>query len=104
MAAERWDVLVIGGGIVGAGIARDAAMRGMRVALVEKTDFAAGTSGETSKLVHGGLRYLEDLSLGLVCSSIRERGLWLRNEPRLLPPLQVPIPLYSCGRAARELR
>ena len=104
MAAERWDVLVIGGGIVGAGIARDAAMRGMRVALVEKTDFAAGTSGKTSKLVHGGLRYLEDLRLGLVRSAIRERDLWLRNEPRLVRPLEFLIPVHRGGDARWKLR
>lgn len=79
LAAEPWDVLVVGGGIVGAGIARDAALRGMRVALVERTDFAAGTSGKTSKLVHGGLRYLEDYRLRLVRTAIRERDLWLRQ-------------------------
>src|SRR5213593_1039398 len=97
LRSQAFDLLVIGGGIVGAGIARDAAMRGMRIALVEKTDFAAGTSGKTSKLVHGGLRYLEDLRLGLVRSGIRERDLWLRNEPRLVRPLEFLIPVHRGG-------
>ncbi|HYS72326.1 MAG TPA: glycerol-3-phosphate dehydrogenase/oxidase, partial [Thermoplasmata archaeon] len=104
MAQSKLDVLVIGGGIVGAGVARDAAMRGMRVALVERTDFAAGTSGKTSKLVHGGLRYLEDFRLGLVRTAIRERDLWLRQEPRLVTPLEFVIPVYRGGDAGWKVR
>ena len=73
MAEDRFDVLVIGGGITGAGIALDAAARGFSVALVEKDDFAAGTSGRSSRLVHGGLRYLEHREFGLVRESLRER-------------------------------
>ena len=76
MAEERFDVLVIGGGITGAGIALDAASRGFSTALVEKDDFASGTSGRSSRLVHGGLRYLEHREFGLVAESLRERGIF----------------------------
>ena len=83
MAEGGFDVLVIGGGITGVGIALDAAARGLSVALVEKDDFASGTSGRSSRLVHGGLRYLEHREFGLVRESVRERGLlvrgWLRT-------------------------
>lgn len=75
---------MIGGGITGAGVAHDAASRGLRVALVEKKDFASGTSGISSKLVHGGLRYLEHGQLGLVYESLQERGRLLRNAPHLV--------------------
>src|SRR5258708_22260869 len=81
MAENLVDVLVIGGGIRGAGIALDAAARGLSVALVEKDDFAAGTSGRSSRLVHGGLRYLEHGELGLVRESLRERGILYRLGP-----------------------
>ena len=85
MAEDRCDVLVIGGGITGVGIALDAASRGLSVALVEKDDFAAGTSGRSSRLVHGGLRYLEHGEFGLVRESLRERGILLRLAPHLVP-------------------
>jgi glycerol-3-phosphate dehydrogenase len=90
MAEERFDVLVIGGGITGAGIALDAAARGASVALVEKDDFASGTSGRSSRLVHGGLRYLEHGEFGLVRESLRERGILSRLAPHLVRPL----PMY----------
>jgi len=90
MAGERLDVLVIGGGITGVGIALDAVTRGFSVALVEKDDFAAGTSGRSSRLIHGGLRYLEHGEYGLVRESLRERGI-LR---RLAPHLVRPVPMY----------
>src|SRR5262249_40500892 len=73
------DVLVIGGGITGAGLALDLAARGLRTALVERDDWAAGTSSASSRLIHGGLRYLEQLEVGLVRDSCLERGLLLRN-------------------------
>ena len=73
LAAERFDILVIGGGINGAGIARDAAMRGLRTALVERNDFGSGTSRRSSRIVHGGVRYLEHGHLHLVVESSRER-------------------------------
>jgi glycerol-3-phosphate dehydrogenase len=90
MAEDRFDVLVIGGGITGAGIALDAVTRGFSVALVEKDDFAAGTSGRSSRLIHGGLRYLEHGEFGLVQESLRERAL-LR---RLAPHLVRPVPMF----------
>ena len=71
LRTQPFDLLIIGGGIVGAGLARDAAMRGLRAALVEQGDFASGTSSKTSKLIHGGLRYLEHGHLGLVHESLR---------------------------------
>ena len=75
MTADAFDVVVIGGGVTGAGAALDAATRGLTVALVEARDFAAGTSSRSSKLFHGGLRYLEQLELGLVREALREREL-----------------------------
>jgi glycerol-3-phosphate dehydrogenase len=104
MAEDRFDVLVIGGGITGAGIALDAAARGLSVALVEKDDFASGTSGRSSRLVHGGLRYLEHGELGLVREALAERGV-LRA---LAPHLVRPVPMYMLagdrrGRARYRL-
>src|SRR5438552_15600004 len=81
------DLLVIGGGITGAGIARDAALRGLQVALVEARDFGSGTSSHSSRLIHGGLRYLEQGRLHLVMESLRERGVLLRLAPHLVRPL-----------------
>ena len=89
MAEDRFDVLVIGGGITGVGIALDAAARGLSVALVEKDDFAAGTSGRSSRLVHGGLRYLEHGEFGLVRESLRERGILFRLAPHLVRPVSM---------------
>src|SRR3989344_2697545 len=70
---QEFDLVIIGGGITGAGVARDAAMRGLRVALVEAKDFASGTSSKSSKLLHGGIRYLEKFQMGLVFEASRER-------------------------------
>ncbi|GAB2696118.1 glycerol-3-phosphate dehydrogenase/oxidase [Thalassiella azotivora] len=89
MAAQEVDVLVVGGGVVGAGVALDAATRGLSVALVEARDFASGTSSRSSKLIHGGLRYLEMFDFGLVREALRERGLLLQ---RLAPHLVRPVP------------
>ena len=75
LQSEEWDLLVIGGGITGAGIAMDAATRGMKVALVEMQDFAAGTSSRSTKLIHGGLRYLKQLEFGIVREVGRERAI-----------------------------
>ena len=99
MAEEEFDVLVIGGGITGAGIALDAAARGLSVALVEKDDFAAGTSGRSSRLVHGGLRYLEHGEFGLVRESLRERGILFRLAPHLVRP--VPLYILAADRRRR---
>ena len=90
MAEDRFDVLVIGGGITGVGVALDAAARGLSVALVEKDDFASGTSGRSSRLIHGGIRYLEHGDFGLVHEALRERKILLRLAPHLVRP----IPMY----------
>ena len=88
------DLLVIGGGIVGAGIARDAALRGLSVALVEQNDLSSGTSSRPTRLIHGGLRYLELFDFGLVRSDMRERETLLRIAPHLVFPLAFLLPLY----------
>jgi glycerol-3-phosphate dehydrogenase len=90
-----FDLLILGGGITGAGVALDAALRGWRVALVDKGDFASGTSSASSKLVHGGLRYLEYGGFHLVYEALHERGLLLRNAPHLVRPLRFVIPFYN---------
>jgi glycerol-3-phosphate dehydrogenase len=89
------DLLVIGGGITGAGVARDAALRGLAVALVERTDWAAGTSSRSSKLIHGGVRYLELGDVGLVRESATERSVLRRLAPHLAVPLRIVMPTYS---------
>jgi glycerol-3-phosphate dehydrogenase len=95
LATERFDVLVIGGGITGAGAALDAASRGLRVALVESRDLASGTSSRSSKLVHGGLRYLEQLDFKLVYEALRERDLLVSKlAPHLVKPVAFLYPLY----------
>ncbi len=76
LSKEVFDLLIIGGGVTGACVARDAALRGLKVALVEKNDFAAAISAHNSKLIHGGLRYLCNFELGLVRESLRERRIW----------------------------
>lgn len=95
LASEPFDILVIGGGIVGAGIARDAALRGLKVALIEQGDFASGTSSKTSKLIHGGLRYLEHGRLRLVYESLRERRVLRTIAPALVHPLPLVLPIYD---------
>src|SRR5205823_4811313 len=92
------DLLVIGGGMLGAGVARDAAMWGLRVALVDKADFAAGTSSRSSKLIHGGLRYLEQLAFGLVAEACRERRILRETAPHLVRPLPFLLPVYDGDR------
>ena len=92
LAASPVDVLVVGGGIVGAGVARDAAMRGLRVALVEKSDFASGTSSRSSRLLHGGLRYLAQGRLGLVREASVEKVILHRIAPHLAEPLPFIFP------------
>src|SRR5271169_4016927 len=87
-----FDLLILGGGITGAGVALDAALRGFRVALIDKGDFASGTSSVSSKLVHGGLRYLEHGYIPLVYEALRERRLLLRNAPHLVHPLRFVLP------------
>jgi glycerol-3-phosphate dehydrogenase len=98
---EHFDVLVIGGGINGAGIVRDAALRGLRVALVEQGDFASGTSSRSSKLIHGGLRYLQQGDLRLVLEATRERERLRRLAPHLVRPMRVVFPIYRGGPVGR---
>jgi len=98
LAAERFDVVVIGGGITGAGVAFDAATRGFSVALVEKADYASGTSSRSSKLVHGGLRYLQNFDLGLVREALLERRLLVKLAPHLVRPLQLVVPAFEGTR------
>ena len=96
LANERFDVLVIGGGITGAGAALDAASRGLRVALVEARDLASGTSSRSSKLIHGGLRYLEQFDFKLVYEALRERDLLVSKlAPHLVKPVSFMYPLYK---------
>ena len=100
LRTEHFDVLVIGGGVTGTGIALDAATRGLSVGLVEQRDFASGTSSRSSKLIHGGLRYLEQLDFGLVREALRERGLLL---DRLAPHLIRPVPFLSPSPLCEKL-
>ena len=97
MADERFDVVVVGGGITGAGVALDAAARGLRCALVERHDFASGTSSRSSKLVHGGLRYLQQREYRLVYENLAERHRLLRNAPHLVTVQPFVIPLFGRG-------
>ena len=92
---RHFDVAVIGGGINGAAIARDASRRGLRVALVEREDFSSGTTAWSTRLIHGGLRYLEHRELRLVRESLTERELLLRNASHLVKPLELTIPIYN---------
>lgn len=97
LAGQPFDLLVIGGGIFGGGVARDAALRGLRVALIDKGDFAGGTSSRSSKLIHGGFRYLEQGSLRLVMEACRERHILQRIAPHLVKPLPFLLPVYRGG-------
>lgn len=103
LADEKFDLVVIGGGITGASIFRDAALRGMRVALVEAKDFASATSGRSSKLIHGGLRYIKNLGLSLAWESCHERNLHIRLNKRLVRPLPFLVPLYRNRGESRWL-
>src|SRR5438309_7729003 len=91
------DVLITGGGIVGTGIARDLALRGLKVGLVEQHDLASGTSSRPTRLIHGGLRYLEMFDFGLVRTDMREREVLLRLAPHLVQPLRFLMPMYGRG-------
>src|SRR5262245_32937668 len=97
LGREPFDVLVVGGGINGAGIARDAAMRGLRTALVERADLASGTSSRSSKLIHGGLRYLEQGHVRLVLEAVREREPLRRLAPPRVRPQEFVCPVYRDG-------
>ncbi len=97
---QEFDLFIVGGGINGAGIARDAVLRGMRVGLVEADDFASGTSSRSSKLIHGGIRYLENLEFGLVFEALRERSILFDMAPHLVHPLRFLIPVYKSSRVS----
>jgi glycerol-3-phosphate dehydrogenase len=92
---ESFDLLIIGGGITGAATARDAISRGLKVALVEQSDFASGTSSRSSKLIHGGLRYLENREFQLVFEALSERAFLLKTMPHLVRPLPFYLPVYQ---------
>ena len=96
---EPWDMIIIGGGATGAGVAVDAAQRGYAVLLLEREDFAKGTSSRSTKLVHGGVRYLEQGNISLVMEALKERGLLRRNAPHLVHDVQFIVPNYSWWEA-----
>jgi glycerol-3-phosphate dehydrogenase len=95
LSSETFDAVVVGGGATGLGIALDAALRGHKVALVERSDFAQGTSSRSSKLVHGGVRYLAQGNFSLVHEALRERATLLANAPHLAQPLSFVLPVYK---------
>lgn len=97
MKEEYYDIVVVGGGITGAGIAFDAAQRGMKVALVEMQDFASGTSSRSTKLVHGGLRYLKQLQIGVVSETGKERAIVYENGPHVTTPEWMLLPMHKGG-------
>src|SRR6202451_3852892 len=99
-----FDIAVIGGGINGTGIARDAAGRGLKVVLVEQSDLASGTSSASSKLIHGGLRYLEHGEFRLVRAALREREILLRAAPHLIRPLRFVLPINEARRSAMVIQ
>src|SRR5450432_1796164 len=97
--AGSWDMIVVGGGATGAGVATDAASRGYDVLLLEQSDFGKGTSSRSTKLVHGGVRYLEQGNVSLVMEALRERGLLLQNAPHLVRNLAFVVPNYDWWQA-----
>lgn len=101
MANQHYDVIVVGGGCTGAFIAYDAGLRGFKVALVEAEDFAHATSAASSKLIHGGLRYLKTMELALVRESLRERRTWQKIAPHLVRPLAFVVPTYGHGLSGK---
>src|SRR5271155_609774 len=90
-----WDIVVIGGGATGVGVAVDAASRGYETVLLEQSDFGKGTSSRSTKLVHGGVRYLEQGNLSLVMEALKERGILRQNAPHLVSELAFVVPNYS---------
>src|SRR5215831_8648734 len=90
----QWDMIVVGGGATGAGVAIDAASRGYEVLLLEQSDFGKGTSSRSTKLAHGGVRYLEQGNLSLVMEALKERGLLIQNAPHLVSDLAFVVPNY----------
>lgn len=102
LKTEQFDLVVIGGGITGAGIALDAATRGLKVALVEKQDFAFGTSSRSTKLIHGGLRYLKQLEFGIVHEVGRERAILYKNAPHIVIPEKMLLPIIKGGSLGKR--
>src|SRR5678815_1276974 len=96
---EPWDIAIVGGGATGLGIAVDAAQRGYAVVLVEQSDFGKGTSSRSTKLVHGGVRYLEQGNISLVMEALKERGLLRQNAPHLVSDLAFVVPSYAWWEA-----
>ena len=96
---KPWDIVIIGGGATGAGVAVDAATRGLDVLLLERQDFGKATSSRSTKLVHGGVRYLEQGNVSLVMEALKERGLLLQNAPHLVHDLAFVVPNYSWWEA-----
>src|SRR6202140_2734729 len=92
---QLWDILIVGGGATGVGVAIDAASRGYDVLLLEQSDFGKGTSSRSTKLVHGGVRYLEQGNLSLVMEALKERGILLQNAPHLVRNLGFVVPTYQ---------
>lgn len=103
MSTQQYDLLIIGGGISGACIAWDAALRGLSVGLVEKQDFGHATTAASSKLIHGGLRYLKNFELGIVRESLRERRIWCANAPHMVYPLTFLLPTRGIGLGSKTL-
>src|SRR6188508_1231467 len=97
--SEPWDIVVIGGGATGAGCALDAASRGYSVLLLEQSDFGKGTSSRSTKLIHGGVRYLRQGNLSLVMEGLKERQLLLQNAPHLVHDLEFIVPSYAWWEA-----
>src|ERR1700682_103768 len=96
---KAWDMIVVGGGATGVGVAIDAAARGYDVLLLEQSDFGKGTSSRSTKLAHGGVRYLEQGNIGLVMEALKERGLLLQNAPHLVHDLVFVVPTYDWWEA-----
>src|SRR4051812_27039777 len=96
---DVWDMIIIGGGATGVGVAIDAASRGYEVLLLERSDFGKGTSSRSTKLVHGGVRYLEQGNIGLVMNALKERGILRENAPHLVSDLAFVVPNYDWWEA-----
>src|SRR5690606_8587456 len=101
--AEPWDLVIIGGGIVGAGILREAVRHGLRAVLLEQQDFGWGTSSRSGRLVHGGIRYLKQGQVGVTRDSVRERERLLRDGPGLVEPLAFLLPVYKGDQPGRAV-
>src|SRR6266852_7220296 len=103
LSDSLFDLVIIGAGINGAGIARDAAMRGLKTLLLDKGDIGGGTSSWSTRLIHGGLRYLEHGEFGLVRESLREREILFRIAPHLVRPLPILMPIYENARRGQSV-